>query len=60
MNELPARFQIGDEVRADGFRGTVRAITFDERGVYYDVLTKNGTMPRVDSWRVNSPLKAVA
>jgi len=56
-NSLPSRFQLRDEVRLYGQRGTIKAVTFalmefdDDWGeggkVLYDVLTKQGLHVRV-------------
>lgn len=57
---IPSRFQLGDEVRAGGVRGTVEAITFTvlagQGKVLYDVRHSAGLLVRVSSEDV-SPAK---
>ncbi|KAF1008937.1 MAG: hypothetical protein GAK28_00569 [Luteibacter sp.] len=50
---IPSRFQLNDDVRAAGVRGTVAAITFTviagQGKVLYDVRHSGGVLTRVSS-----------
>lgn len=53
---VPSRFQIGEEVRSGGVKGTVAAVTFavidGHAKVFYDIAHSGGVLVRVCSGRV--------